>query len=173
MSQLNVLDLEKQINRGKINLIDVREYVEFANGRIKESKNIPLDSVGQIHKDTKSDEEIYLISQKGKRSAEAVDILNVIGFKNIHNITGGINAWKEAGFELEKDSAPPWEIERQADFVAGFLVAGSIIFAFSIYWVFIFIALFIGLGLMYSAATDTCPLCNLLFKMPWNKKENN
>ena len=174
MSQYNVLDLnEKLKTEEKINLIDVREYVEFANGRIKESKNIPLDSVGQLHKEINASDEIFVISQKGKRSTDAADILNVIGFKNVYNVTGGINAWKEAGFSLTKDSAPPWEIERQVDFIAGFLTTASIIFAFAIYWVFVFIALFTGLLLMYSAATNTCPLCEILYRMPWNKKEAN
>ena len=102
MSEISVLNLNQKYSNEKINLIDVREYVEFSNGRIKGSTNVPFNSVGEMHKDFETDEAIFLVSNIGKRAADAKGILDVIGFKNVQIVTGGLDAWKKAGFDLEK-----------------------------------------------------------------------
>jgi rhodanese-related sulfurtransferase len=38
----------------------------------------------------------------GGRSARAVDYLRVFGRPNSYNVTGGIDAWQEAGLPVER-----------------------------------------------------------------------
>jgi rhodanese-related sulfurtransferase len=47
-------------------------------------------------------EEIVVYCHHGNRSARAVDFLRRMGFENVKNLTGGINAWS-----LEIDPSVP------------------------------------------------------------------
>jgi len=38
--------------------------------------------------------------QSGKRSNIAADILADLGYRNVYNIRGSVNAWVQAGFPL-------------------------------------------------------------------------
>jgi rhodanese-related sulfurtransferase len=170
MSEVNVLTLMEKLERTDLKLIDVREYVEFSNGHIRGAVNIPIDSVGQIHKEIDAAEEIYLISQNGRRSDEARSILEVIGFKHVYSISGGLDAWESAGFPVEKEGDAVWDIERQAKCAAGFLVLFGVVCGLFLHWTFVLIPALVGVSMIVSAFADTCPLCRALFKMPWNRK---
>lgn len=50
MSECTVLTLNDELSKGKGTLIDVREYAEFAGGRVTGAKLVPL---GEIEKGTK------------------------------------------------------------------------------------------------------------------------
>ncbi len=169
MSECTVLDLNEKIKDGNINLIDVREYIEFANGRVAESRHIPIADIGKLHEEADTSEKIYLISQTGKRSAEALDILHVIGFKDLISVRGGLDAWEAAGFPIEKDEVAPWDIERQSRFASGALVFFGVVFGLFIHWSFVLISAIVGAGLMISAYNKTSLLGTILLKMPWNK----
>lgn len=172
MSECTVLDLKEKLDTEKINLIDVREYAEFANGRIIEAKHIPLEELGKLHKTADISESFYLISQTGKRSNEALDMLRVIGFTDLISVRGGIDAWIQAGFSIEKDENAPWEIDRQVSLIAGALVFFGVVFGLSIHWTFVLISAFTGIALMITAFTDSSFLGNLLLKMPWNQPKS-
>ncbi len=169
MNDCTVLELNDEIKNGEINLIDVREYGEFANGRVKGAENIPLDEVGKLHEKLDTSEKIYVMCQTGRRSAQAQDILKAVGFKDVVNVRGGLSAWESAGFETEKDADAPWAIERQVRFAAGTLILAGF-FLGMIYWWFLLITAFVGAGLVVSALTDTCTMGMILLKMPWNQR---
>ena len=42
-----------------------------------------------------------MVCRTGRRSAEAVALLQSEGFDNVHNLLGGVRAWDKAGFEVE------------------------------------------------------------------------
>ena len=79
-------------------IIDVRTSAEFGKGHIKGARNMPistlkdkLDSLSQ-NKDTA----ILAYCNSGASANSACRLLSKAGFSNVHNITGGINAWLEA-----------------------------------------------------------------------------
>ncbi len=170
MSECTVLELNESLENGKVNLIDVREFAEFANGRVNEAKHLPLGEVGKLHKELDTSEKVFVMCQTGRRSAEAQGILKAVGFNDVVNVRGGIKAWKEAGFGTEKDADAPWEIERQVRLVAGSLVLFGVVFGLILHWSFLLISAFIGAGLMFSALTNSCTMGMILMKMPWNQK---
>ncbi len=172
MNDCTVLELHEKLAGGEINnLIDVREYVEFANGRIKNARNIPLSEIGHLHEELDVSENVYLICRSGRRSAEAQTMLDAIGFGNVFNVRGGVDAWQAAGFSLEKDEDPPWEIERQVRLAAGALVFFGVLFGLTIHWTFVLISAFVGGGLIFSALTNSCTMGMILMKMPWNRRK--
>ncbi len=169
MSETTVLELNDEMKKGGINLIDVREYAEFANGRVIGAENVTLAEVGKLHEKHNTSEKIYVMCQTGRRSEQAQDILKAVGFKDVINVRGGLSAWESAGFETEKDEDAPWAIERQVRLAAGALVLAGF-FLGMIYWWFLLITAFVGAGLVVSALTDTCTMGMILLKMPWNQR---
>ncbi len=170
MNDATVLELNEEIKKGEVNLIDVREYAEFANGRIKGAENVPLGEVGKLHENLDTSEKVYVMCRTGRRSAQAQGILKAIGFNDVTNIRGGLKAWEDAGFATERDENAPWEIERQVRLAAGSLVLAGF-FLGMWHWSFLFLTAFIGAGLVISALTDSCTMGMILLKMPWNQKE--
>lgn len=82
-------------------IIDVRTPEEFKQGHIASAINIPLqilsDSLGS--KNIKKDTKIVLYCQSGVRSKKAAEILDKLGYANVHTM-GGINSWT---YELVKE----------------------------------------------------------------------
>ena len=89
-NNMNCDFIKQKLESGAI-VIDVRSQPEFANGRLKDSFNIPLEhlqaSVGNISKD----KEVLLYCRSGSRSQMATNYLNSLGF-TAQNI-GGINQY--------------------------------------------------------------------------------
>jgi rhodanese-related sulfurtransferase len=81
-------------------LIDVRTIEEFAEGHLPGAVNIDFydDNFSDLIKKTASGKTVYLYCALGNRSAKAVKILEKKNIKSIH-LKGGIEAWKNAGFE--------------------------------------------------------------------------
>jgi len=76
-------------------LLDVREPDEHFVARIDGAKLIPLGElmtrVGEIPRD----EKVVVHCKLGGRSAKAVAALMELGFENVWNVNGGIQAWSE------------------------------------------------------------------------------
>lgn len=94
MSQINAVQLQQRINNGeRLNLLDVREVIEFHTYNIG-GLNIPVskleDSVAKIAYN-KTDE-IIVICSAGIRSLTAQTILANIGYQNVVNLNGGLKA---------------------------------------------------------------------------------
>ncbi len=77
----------------KIRLIDVRQPDELAISRFAGAESIPLENLAERLDDLKRDEKIVLICRMGKRSAQALRIMQDAGFHRAQHLAGGINAW--------------------------------------------------------------------------------
>lgn len=75
-------------------LIDVRELDEWDAGHIEGAHHFALSSLMQGDTPTLSvNDNIILYCQKGKRGAQAANILKNQGYQNIQNMRGGYEAW--------------------------------------------------------------------------------
>ncbi len=85
-------------------LIDVRKPEEVANGYIEGSINIPFEgfaaNLSQLPADKSAS--IVMICQSGHRGAIIMMYLRMIGYTNVRNLAGGINAWQAAQLPLVK-----------------------------------------------------------------------
>lgn len=82
-------------------LIDVREKSEYDDVRIPGSVLIPLGDLPARLAEVPADRDVYVHCRMGGRSARAVDYLRAFGRPNSYNVTGGIDAWEEAGLPVE------------------------------------------------------------------------
>ena len=85
-------------------VIDVRTPEEFAEGHIKDARNVDIASPDFQKNLAKLDpSKRYLVHcAAGGRSTRSLSLLIKAGFKSILHLDGGLNAWKEAGLPLEK-----------------------------------------------------------------------
>ena len=80
-------------------LVDVREPSEYGICNIEGATLIPLGDIEA--KDTallngmSPDEEIVLHCKAGVRSMKALKALEIMGFRNLKSMRGGINEWSE------------------------------------------------------------------------------
>ncbi|MCP4456772.1 MAG: rhodanese-like domain-containing protein [Cytophagales bacterium] len=78
-------------------VLDVRSSLEAAQASIPNSEQINILNPLFRSKVEKLDKEkSYLVyCRSGQRSANACGIMDEMGFKNLHNLSGGIIAWKQ------------------------------------------------------------------------------
>jgi sulfur-carrier protein adenylyltransferase/sulfurtransferase len=82
-------------------LIDVREKWEYDDVRIPGSVLIPLGELPARLAEIPTDRDVYVHCRMGARSARAVDYLRAFGRPNSYNVTGGIDAWEDAGLPVQ------------------------------------------------------------------------
>jgi rhodanese-related sulfurtransferase len=82
-------------------LIDVREPHEYKQGHIAGAKLIPLGELNQRLGELPKDKEIICVCATGNRSTSATKTLVKAGYKAF-NASGGMFAWRRAGFPVKK-----------------------------------------------------------------------
>ena len=150
-------------------VLDVRTPGEFETSHIAGSYNVPLDLLRE-HRDeirTHLDDQVVLVCQSGQRAAQAEDALRTAGLGNVHVLDGGIGAWESQGFAVNR-GARRWDLQRQVRFVAGTIVALSILASILIPG-FKWVAFVMGAGLSITAVTNTCLMGMMLAKLPYNR----
>jgi rhodanese-related sulfurtransferase len=150
-------------------VIDVRTPGEFDAVHIAGAYNVPLDLLREHRDEIRAhlDEDVVLVCQSGQRAAEAEDALRSAGLSNVHILDGGIGAWQTSGLEVNRGSSR-WDLQRQVRFVAGAIVALSILASIvvpGLKW----LAFAVGAGLSITAITNTCLMGMMLAKLPYNR----
>ena len=99
---INAQTVEEIRNRDDVVLIDVREDWEYAEGHIPGATLIPLGEVPNRLAEIPKDKTVVAVCRSGNRSGQATSFLQQQGFANVHNMQGGMNAWSQAGFDIEQ-----------------------------------------------------------------------
>jgi adenylyltransferase/sulfurtransferase len=95
-STITARELKELIDAGKeIELIDVREPVEWDIVHIEGAKLIPKDRIlsGEALSELPQNRPIVLHCKTGVRSAEALAVLKQAGFSDATHLQGGVIAW--------------------------------------------------------------------------------
>jgi phage shock protein E len=99
----NALDKASNLREKGFILVDVRTVEEHDMGAIPGTDlNIDFREIGKRHKELGAslDDHIVVYCQSGKRSNKAADTLSELGYKNVYNIRGSMNAWLQAGYPV-------------------------------------------------------------------------
>ncbi|SEH77269.1 Rhodanese-related sulfurtransferase [Halobacillus karajensis] len=99
MKEITAKELEKKIRDGeKVNIIDVRENKEVAQGKIPDAQHIPLGQVQDRLDEIDKEQHHFIVCRSGGRSGKACGILSKRGY-DVTNIAGGMLDWSG---EIEK-----------------------------------------------------------------------
>lgn len=94
--KLNVVQFKKEIQSDSVLLIDVRTPEEYKAGHIENARNWNFydENFLSLFEEIEKDKPIYLYCKSGGRSSSAANKLTEMGYKNIHELKGGMEAWK-------------------------------------------------------------------------------
>jgi rhodanese-related sulfurtransferase len=101
-SDVDVATVNALRGRNDVVILDVREQSEYDAGHIPGVTLIPLNDVPNRLNEIPKDKPVIVTCRSGNRSGQATDFLRQQGYTNVHNMTGGINAWQQAGYPVEK-----------------------------------------------------------------------
>ena len=94
VSDIEPIELAERLARGdRVQLVDVREPHEHAYAHIDGARLIPLRTLPVRAAELDRDAETVVYCHHGVRSAQAVDYLRALGFRQPRNLTGGVDAW--------------------------------------------------------------------------------
>lgn len=94
MKQFTAKEVENLLKEGKaLNVIDVRETDEAADGKIPGAINIPLGLLEFRMNELVKSKEYIMVCRSGARSGRATQFLDSYGYKTI-NMAGGMMAWE-------------------------------------------------------------------------------
>lgn len=88
--------------RPDVVIFDVREPEEYAAGHIPNVILIPMGQVPNRLAEIPKDKTVILTCRSGNRSGQVADYLRQQGWTNVHNMQGGILAWQQAGYSVQK-----------------------------------------------------------------------
>lgn len=169
------VELQKRLADGEpVAVIDVRTPVEYDEVHARSAVNIPLD---RVTKETlaaagcvECGRAVYLLCRSGQRATKAAEKLLACGFAQPVVVAGGTLAWIEAGLPVTRGKSQVISLERQVRIAAGAIVFTGALLAWFVHPNFIWLAGFVGAGLVFAGVTDYCGMGLLIAKMPWNRR---
>lgn len=104
--RISVEDLREKTKAGKVTVIDVRDAGAFAAAHIPGSLHIALSSVEAnldlLPKDKNAEIVTYCTCPAEESSISAGEILNRHGYTNVKALFGGLIAWRQLDYPLDK-----------------------------------------------------------------------
>ena len=82
-------------------VLDVREDDEYADAHIPGVLHIPMGQVMDRKAEFIDAKTVFVSCRSGHRSSRVTAALRAEGFTHVHNMAGGIRAWKSAGLPVE------------------------------------------------------------------------
>ena len=86
---------ERLLSGEKLNIIDVREDEEIAEGMIPGARHIRLGDLPMRMSEIEQTGEIIMVCRSGRRSERACEYLEHMGFSGLKNMVGGMLKWHE------------------------------------------------------------------------------
>jgi rhodanese-related sulfurtransferase len=169
LREMDAVATKRGLDADEIVLIDVREPSEHRRERIPGARILPLSRFDPAQLQAANGKRVVLHCNSGNRSAQAARLLLGAGAAEVTHLTGGITAWRHAGFPVERDRSAPLPIMRQVQIVVGTLVVVGVLLGFLIHPGFYGLSAFVGAGLLLAGVTGNCLLANLLARLPYNR----
>jgi rhodanese-related sulfurtransferase len=88
------------VERGEVQLVDVREQHEWDAGRIAGARHIELERLAGRADEIDRERPVVFQCRLGARSAMATAAFRASGW-DAYNLAGGIRAWVDAGLPLD------------------------------------------------------------------------
>lgn len=152
-------------------ILDVRTGGEFETAHIPGSYNVPLDTlVEHVAEFARVEHPTVLVCQSGGRATQAGDRLAKTGKGGLYILDGGMNAWLAADGDVVRSDHRRWALDRQVRLMAGSVAIIAVLLSLIVSWT-IWIAGLVGVGLVYMAVTDACPVSPLMAKLPYNRTD--
>ena len=165
---ITVEELERLILReSDLQLVDVRSPGEFASGHVPRAVNIPLEQA-DARIDDLGPGPVAILCHSGDRASVFCEMLRA-HHPRLLVVAGGTQAWINAAKPVVRTTSSRWSLERQVRLIAGLLILLGTVLATTVASGWIFLAMFVGMGLTFAGLTNFCGMALLLSRLPWNQ----
>lgn len=170
MNSISAQKLKVSCQENEACLLDVRQPDEYHYRRIQGAQLIPLDSIESRASEIPKDRPVYVYCRSGNRSRQAVSRLEALGFNNLVNLEGGLQAYEKCGGQIlcPRRGLP---LIQQVQIGAGSLVVAGTLLAWLVHPAFMLLSGLVGTGLVFAGVSGFCGMAQLLSHMPWNREE--
>jgi rhodanese-related sulfurtransferase len=103
---ISVQGAQALIRNGGLDVIDVREAVEWDTGHVPGARHVPLARVRAAARTLLRHETVLFICSAGARSHMAALLAVEAGAQQVYELSGGTRAWMNAGLPLMHPVAP-------------------------------------------------------------------
>ncbi len=105
LPQMNARELAERLERGEVDVIDVRGASEWDAGHLPGIPNIPLGYLTDRIDEVPSDKPLVVQCQSGNRSGIGASLLLARGRRDVYNLSGGILEWIRNGSPVERPAS--------------------------------------------------------------------
>ena len=159
--------LALQTRLASVTVVDVRQPMEVAGGRIPGSRCIPLDRIDRAER---PEGDLVLVCQSGNRSGQAAALVERRWpGRTVLDLEGGLEGWQQAGLPVERQAGAPLPLMRQVQIAAGSLVLLGLIGSQVPAPAWIALRWGVGAALTHAGISGFCGMARLLAMMPWNR----
>jgi rhodanese-related sulfurtransferase len=102
-SEISISQAYEKYQKG-VFFLDVRTQAEWDSYHIPNTTLIPLDQLAARENEVPQDREVVVVCRSGNRSKTGRDLLSQAGYDQVTSMSGGVNAWRAAGYPVEGDS---------------------------------------------------------------------
>lgn len=92
----------EMIQRGNVQIVDVRQPEEYVQGHVPGAVLIPLNTVMSRIGEIDAERDVILVCGVGQRSAVAAEMAASLGRTRLYNLEGGTEEWIKKGNPVEK-----------------------------------------------------------------------
>jgi rhodanese-related sulfurtransferase len=157
-------------------VLDVRTPAEFDEVHVAGARNVPLADLSPkaLYEGgtLPAGKPVYLLCRSGARARQAAEKFAALGFDSAVVVEGGTLACVEAGMPVVRGTSKVISLERQVRIAAGSLVLVGVLGGYFVHPLLIWLAAFVGAGLVFAGVTDWCGMGLLLARAPWNQRKS-
>lgn len=108
LPQISVQELHDRLDHDPdgMQVVDVRRQAEWSDGHIREAILQPLDRLRSTLDDLDRRRPVAVHCKGGYRSSIAASLLQGAGFQEVHNVTGGFDAWRTCALPVATEPRP-------------------------------------------------------------------
>ena len=99
--EIEVSELRRHVSLQPVQIVDVRDPEEWTQGHIPGSVLLPMTELGYRIDELDRALPVVTVCRIGMRSLMSADELLRAGFSDVRSLSGGIIAWRDAGYPVE------------------------------------------------------------------------
>lgn len=88
------------IERGELDVVDVRAPAEWSSGHVPRARSVPLAELTGDPRGALPRDGVLFVCAKGLRSLKAAEAAEAAGLTNLYNLEGGTAGWIGAGLPV-------------------------------------------------------------------------
>ena len=167
---ISAVEAARRVRSGDL-MLDVRTPGEFAAASVEGALLYPLQEFDLDKvREAVGGRGVCVMCAAGVRAVKAAEMMCAGGMSKVYVVEGGMRAWEASGLPIRRGKGGVISVERQTRLVMGVMVVVGGLLGYFLNTAWLWLAVFVGAGMIYSALTNWCGLGLLIARMPWNSR---